>query len=446
GGTQGYLVPLSVLWGEDNLRFGAPKLSWTMARIRTGSRLGAILDGSYDERFMRDLLAAIRKGEDIPAEGGTIRVTATPALAALDLDGAIRSVGVEQSNVSAIANDQAIVKAYRRLRGGEQPEITVTRFLTETGGYRNTPAFLGAAEYVPDDGEPLAIAIVLGFVRNQGNAWDVTLNALDVDLRAHDLAGGDGIMAPFAYPLDLGTTLGRRIGELHAAFTTPTKDRAFKTDAITERDIARWVKETTRDVTRALDIVKHVLPSLDEATRKDAAALLAARKAILKRVAATADHKPSGLKSRIHGDLHLGQVLVAQDDVYIIDFEGEPQRSLAERRERTSALRDVAGMLRSFDYAAWSAIDRFRTVAGTLDDRLRDRAFAWRASAIADFMGEYEAAAGDRQFLPAPELRRALLDLFLIQKAAYEVQYEAANRPSWLSIPVRGLLGILDRG
>ena len=118
GGTQGYLVPLSVLWGEDNLRFGAPKLSWTMARIRTGSRLGAILDGSYDERFMRDLLAAIRKGEDIPAEGGTIRITATPALAALDLDGTIRSVGVEQSNVSAIANDQAIVKVYRRLRGG----------------------------------------------------------------------------------------------------------------------------------------------------------------------------------------------------------------------------------------------------------------------------------------------------------------------------------------
>jgi len=444
GGTHGYLVPLSVLWGEDNLRFGATKLSWTMARIRTGSRLGAILDASYDERFMRDLLAAIGRGEDIPTEGGTIRVTSTPALAALDLDGTLRSVGVEQSNVSAIANDQAIVKIYRRLRGGEQPEITVTRFLTETGGFRNTPAFLGSAEYVPDGGEPVAIAIVLGFVRNQGNAWDVTLNALDVDLRAHDVAGGGETGAPFAYPLDLGATLGRRVAELHAAFTTPTRDPAFRTDAITGRDIARWVREASRDVTRALDVVKRTMPSLEGETRQDAAALAAARKAILARLARAADHAPSGLKSRVHGDLHLGQVLVAQDDVYIIDFEGEPQRSLAERRERTSALRDVAGMVRSFDYAAWAAVDRIRTVAGTLDEAIRDRAFAWRDDAIADFRSAYEAAAAERDFLPGRELRTALLELFLIQKAAYEVQYEAANRPSWLSIPIRGLLGIVE--
>ena len=444
-GTHGYLVPLSVLWGEDNLRFGAPKLSWTMARIRTGSRLGAILDASYDERFMRDLLEAIRKGEDIPAEGGTIRITGTPALAALALDEPPRSIGVEQSNVSAIAGDQAIVKIYRRLRSGEQPEITVTRFLTETGDFHNTPAFLGSAEYVPDDGEPVAIAIVLAFVRNQGNAWDVTLNALDVDLRAHDIAGGYEATAAFAYPLDLGITLGNRIAELHAAFTTPTRDRAFQTTAITARDIARWVKDATRDVTRALDIVKRTMPQLSGPARNDAGALIAARKAILARIAAAGDHPVSGLKSRIHGDLHLGQVLVAQDDVYIIDFEGEPQRSLSERREKTSALRDVAGMLRSFDYAAWSAIDHVRSVTGELADAIRDRAFAWRAGASSDFIGAYEAKAADRDFLPERALRLALLDLFLIQKASYEVQYEAANRPTWLSIPIRGLLNIVGR-
>ena len=144
GEAQRYLMPLSVLWGEENLRFGAPKLSWTLAKIRTGPKVGAIVDASYDERFHRDLIAAMREGKPIAAEGGTLRLTGSDALRGLDLDGPLRSVGVEQSNVSFIANDRAIVKIYRRLRDGEQPEIAVSRFLTETAGFRNTPAFLGA--------------------------------------------------------------------------------------------------------------------------------------------------------------------------------------------------------------------------------------------------------------------------------------------------------------
>lgn len=445
GASHGYFVPLSVLWGEENLQFLAPKLSWTLARIRTGPKLGAILDASYDERFHRDLLAAIRKGGTIEAEGGALRLTSTEALAALDLDGPYRSVGVEQSNVSVIANDQAIVKIYRRLRTGEQPEIAVTRFLTETAGYRNTPPFLGSLEYLPEGGEPQALAIVLGFVRNQGNAWDATLNALDVDLHARALAPDAATTASHAHPLDLGTVLGRRTAEMHAAFATPTSDRAFRAETLTARDLARWAREATRDVTRALDVVRKALPGLTGDARTDAAALSGARKAILARLARIGDLVPSGLKTRIHGDLHLGQVLVAQDDVYVIDFEGEPQRSLAERREKTSPLRDVAGMLRSFDYAAWSAIDRVRSRTGTVEPHVRDRALAWREAAIGEFMAAYEGTAEAGGFLPDAPLRRALLDLFLVQKAAYEVQYEAANRPGWLSIPVRGLLSIVER-
>ena len=215
-------MPLSVLWGEENLRFGAPKLSWTLAKIRNGPKLGAIIDASYDERFHRDLIAAIRAGRSIEAEGGQLRMTGTEALRALDLDGALRSVGVEQSNVSFIANDQAIVKIYRRLRDGEQPEIAVTRFLTETAGFRNTPAFLGAAEYVPAKGEPMALAAVFAFVRNQGDAWNVMLDALALDFDATrdvSVRAREG-PPPFAHPLDLGGILGRRTAELHAAFAT----------------------------------------------------------------------------------------------------------------------------------------------------------------------------------------------------------------------------------
>jgi hypothetical protein len=197
------------------------------------------------------------------------------------------------------------------------------------------------------------------------------LDALAIDFDAHALLAAGERPAPFAHPLDLGATLGRRTAELHAAFATPTRERAFKAEAITARDLARWTKEAARDVTRALDIVRKTAPGLTGEAKADATALGKARKAILARVAAAAALPASGLKSRIHGDYHLGQVLVAEGDVYLIDFEGEPQRGIAERREKTSPLRDVAGMLRSFDYAAWSAVDRRRDRTGSEDPAIR---------------------------------------------------------------------------
>jgi len=446
GEAQRYLMPLSVLWGEDNLRFGAPKLSWTLAKIRTAAKLGAIIDASYDERFHRDLIAAIRAGRTIEATGGTIHVTSTPGITEVDLDGPLRSVGVEQSNVSFIANDQAIVKIYRRLRDGEQPEIAVSRFLTEVAGFRNTPPFLGAVEFVPTGGEPVALAAVSGFVRNQGDAWNVLLDALSVDLDAYALTPpSEEPPPPFAHPLNLGTILGQRTAELHAAFAIRTADRSFKAEATKAGDLKRWVREATRDVTRAVDVVQRALPQLSDETRADATALVKARKQILARLAGVAKLAASGLKTRVHGDYHLGQVLVAQDDVYLIDFEGEPQRGLAERRAKTSPLRDVAGMLRSFDYAARSALDRQRERAGTVEPPLHDRIIAWRDQAIRDFLGGYAATAEPVGFLPEGDLRAALLDLFVIQKAAYEVQYEASARPTWLAIPIRGMLDIMTR-
>ena len=386
----------------------------------------------------------MRAGESLPADGGTIRMTGTDTLRALDLEGPFRSVGVEQSNVSFIANDQAIVKIYRRLRAGEQPEIAVSRFLSEDAGFRNTPAFLGAAEYVPAGGQPLALAVAFAFIRNQGDAWNVLLDGLALDFDGLALLGATERPGAFAHPLDLGAILGRRTAELHAAFAAPTRNAAFRAGPIGTRDVARWVKQATRDVTRALDIVKEAMPGLSGEPKSGAAALASERKAILARVAAAAELPVSGSKTRIHGDFHLGQVLVAETDVYMIDFEGEPQRGLAERQEKTSPLRDVAGMLRSLDYAAWSAIDRRRERTGTEDPAVRTRAFAWRDGAVRQFLEAYGAMADEAGFLPERRLRKALLELFLIQKAAYEVQYEAANRPAWLSIPIRGLLGIVS--
>ncbi|MCB1488046.1 MAG: putative maltokinase, partial [Bauldia sp.] len=449
-----YFMPLTVLWGEENLQFGAPKLSYTLARLRNGPTLGALLDGAFDERFHRDLLAAIVAGNDIRIDAGVLRFNPTESLRLMDLSGELRTAGVEQSNVSFIVGAEAIIKVYRRLRDGEQPEIEIGRFLTEIAGYRNTPAFLGAAEFVPDDdGKPVTLAAVFAFVRNQGDAWAVTMAALDRDLEEFGLQQrepAEGVATdappPFHHPLDLAARLGQRTAELHAAFAVPTGIRPFRAEPIAPADVARWIKAATDEANRALKLVAEAAKTLEGADRDAAAALHKARKAVLNRIAAVRHLPIDGLKTRIHGDYHLGQVLVVEDDLMIIDFEGEPRRSATEQRQKTSPLRDVAGMLRSFDYAASSVIDHFRQRTGREDEALARRAIAWRDEASRDFLSAYWRVADTVGILPSAQAtREGFLDLFLIQKAAYEIRYEAATRPSWISIPIRGLLGILAR-
>ncbi|MGH6926546.1 MAG: maltose alpha-D-glucosyltransferase, partial [Propylenella sp.] len=327
-GAQRYFLPVTILWGGQNLTFGAPKLSYTLARTRYGPVLGALIDASYDERFIGDLIRAMRGGGELPAAGGKIVFKGNESFRDLDIAGEIRSVGVEQSNVSVIVGDRAMLKIYKRLSEGEQPEIEVARFLTEEAGFNNTPAYFGSAEYVPDSGEPMAVAAAFAFVRNQGDAWGVMLDALERDLDEFALLPQDDVDAPaapeppsFAHPLDMAATLGRRTAELHAAFAVPTRNRAFAAEPIKATDIRRWVGAALADAKRIFAELDR-LAGLPEGLRADVAMLLAAKRPLFDRLATMRGLAPSGRKTRIHGDLHLGQILVAQDDVMIIDFEG----------------------------------------------------------------------------------------------------------------------------
>ncbi|MYZ47950.1 maltose alpha-D-glucosyltransferase [Rhizobiales bacterium L72] len=450
GAGQCYFLPLGVSWGEANLRFGAPKLSYTLAKIRSGPKVGALVDAAGDEDFARSVVAAMKAGTDAAAPGGRLRYEATDRLREIENVESVRPVAVEQSNVSIILGEEIMLKVYRRLRPGEQPELEMARFLTERAGYPNTPAYLGAAEYVPDDGEPVAFASAFGFVLNQGDAWSVIIDALDREL--DDLAlgaelapAGEAPAAIFSFPLDLASLLGRRTGELHAALSTGAGDPAFAPEPVTAADIGRWAEEAAleaRETIAALERARSVLP---DAVLASVDRLLEGRQDVLDRLTALRAVAPSGAKIRIHGDYHLGQVLVAQADVMIIDFEGEPQRSLAERRAKASPLRDVAGMLRSFDYAAWAALDRFRLRRGDPGEAVTARAFAWRDRSVEEFLAAYWATVEGVASVPQDAATRdGLLALFLLQKGFYEIGYEAGNRPAWLTIPVRGVLDILE--
>ncbi|MEM8572145.1 MAG: maltose alpha-D-glucosyltransferase [Pseudomonadota bacterium] len=448
--TNRYFLPMSVRWGDENLRPGAPKLSYTLAKIRKGPHVGALIDGAFDENLATQFLAEMRQNHDHDGPQGTIRCHGTEEFVAIEEIGEPRPLGVEQSNVSISFSDKVILKIYRRLRVGEQPDVEIARFLTETAGYANTPAYYGAIEQVDPLGQTTTLAAAFAFFPNQGDAWNAVTEALSRDLGAAEMRST--AMEPpfepemFSLPLEIGALLGQRTAELHRALATPTEDPAFAVEPIEAEHLSQWSGEIQRDAGQILDQVAALKPSLPEEIQAQVDRLLGARQDILSRIAAVAEMAPSGGRSRIHGDYHLGQVLIAQADLAIIDFEGEPGRALEERRAKSSPLRDVAGMVRSFDYAASMALDRHLAGYEASGDDAEIRVREWRDTTTKAFMDAYfEHVAGTATIPEDPHLTTALLDLFLLQKGLYEIGYEIGNRPAWVGIPLAGVLDLLER-
>ena len=452
GQTQRYFLPLSAVWGEDALTL-SPRLPATLAKLRRANRVGAIIDGAVDEDMANAILSAMRGGETLAAEDGSIAFRGTPLLDQLAEDlGEPRLMSAEQSNASIAFGDSVILKLYRRLREGIQPDVEMARFLTEETDFDATPALLGTVDWTASDGTVTTLAAASQFVRNQGDAWTYVTEALDRDLERHEMAGRagageDGIeedVPLMGGPLDLGSVLGRRTAELHLALASGAPGSAFTQEPITADHVTALAHDAAAELGEVLDRLSSRLGSLPDTGRALAERVLDNRAALEARITGLRGQTPSGGICRIHGDYHLGQVLVVQTDVMIIDFEGEPTRSLAERQAKSSPLRDVAGMLRSFDYALWSTVRR-RIELGADPERTAETIEGWRHATQGAFLDAYREAVGDAPIRPAdPGFEKALLDLFLIQKAAYEVGYEMAMRPDWIDIPLRGLIALLD--
>jgi maltose alpha-D-glucosyltransferase/alpha-amylase len=448
GETQRYFLPLSARWGEASLTTGAPKLSYTLAKIRRGPLPGALVDGVHDENLAHALLEAMRDNATLAASEGTVVFEGTERLLETGEIGEPRPLGVEQSNVSIAYGDRVILKLFRRLRAGKQPDVEMSRFLSETAGFANTPAFLGSIEHRPASGEVTTLAAAYAFVANQGDAWAVLTDALDRDLQDH-LIPLDEREPPedreaFGGFLTLGALLGRRTAELHNALASATDDPDFALEPVTKADLKAWSDEAVAETEAMLKRLAQARGGLTDKAAPLVERILAGRSALISRLKAPAKMKPSGFRSRIHGDYHLGQVLVAQDDVMIIDFEGEPKRTLSERRAKSSPLRDVAGMLRSFHYAAETALGRRLAATGAIDEETAARAELWYRTAGEDFLAAYRTHLDEVEGGPSADLSAALTDLFVIQKAIYEVGYELANRPDWLAIPLAGVADLID--
>jgi maltose alpha-D-glucosyltransferase/alpha-amylase len=342
-----------------------------------------------------------------------------------------------------LVGEKVIVKTYRRLEAGIHPELEIGRFLTEVAHYTNTPPLLGSIERVGADGLSSAYAAAFGFVANQGDGWAFTLDYLDRALEEYRVTpGSESWPTPEHHELYLTVArlLGRRTAELHRAFAIDTDDPAFAREPVGPDDLEAWRADVRAQVENGFRILEDLRKRAPEGQTADIEAALAVRPAVEEALASVTAPPPGLMKTRLHGDYHLGQVVVAKGDIMVLDFEGEPIRSLEERRAKGSPVRDVAGMLRSLDYAAWAAVFRFIESDPAATEQLMPAALVWRNLAQNAFMEGYRETIGDCPSWPADaEEAQRLLRLFVVQKIFYEVGYEAANRPHWLRIPLAGI-------
>jgi maltose alpha-D-glucosyltransferase/alpha-amylase len=419
-----------------------------LARFRHGRRVGFITDAFASDAFAHGIVAALRTGATIPADhdAGTLRFVPTPLLEQISLprDAEIRRFSAEQSNSSLVIGDSVVIKLIRRLVPGIHPEVEMTRYLTQAG-LEGIASLLGHAERVGDDGEPVTLLIAQSFVRNQGDGWTWTLDWLRRAVSESE-AGHAEPGDPFAGYLGFAAAIGRRLAEVHAALAMPSDDPAFEPEAATARDSAAWAASAIESLEHALDSIARRDNWDSGETAALAQSLIARRRPLVDALRRLRSADGALLKTRVHGDFHLGQVLVAQGDAVIVDFEGEPARDLAERRAKTSPLKDVAGLLRSFDYAAETLPMEFPATDLPSAARRRAALDLWREEATAAFLDAYRAVA---EAQPHPWFDAAtdqnVTDIFLIDKVAYEIGYEIANRPAWLPIPMRGLDRLAQR-
>ena len=466
--TQHYQIPLTVF--DEDHQSNALAHQLALARVRRTHQVGTLTDGVSSDAFACIMLELLQlsSAQAQPVTSrvydanfeGNIYFTATRALAEAELDNdelEIRTLCGEQSNTSIILGERAVLKVLRRLFSGPHPEATMSGALTERG-FANTAPLLGHVYRKDDQGETVTLAVLQGYIPNQGNGWEWALEHLArlhleiAELCTNELAGAEfetdirSLQDAETREFERFTgAIGTRLGEMHRVLCAPTTSEEFKPEVVDEAMIASWIAAAQSQVRMACNHLNRATATLEtHLDRELARAIIEVSDAIEARIEALAQYGKGTMVFRIHGDLHLGQILVSQDDAYFIDFEGEPTRTVSERTEKASPYRDLAGVLRSFQYVVDTAANnaasnqRANDIFGGL---LRDI----RATCERTFLESYKSAAGDL----APKGQQAqahlnVLRLFTLEKAAYEICYEAANRPDWLKTPLHGFAGLLQ--
>ncbi len=468
GDTEVYAVPMALAPENQSDRIWKEHPEAVIARLKLKCSPSALLlyDALADAAFGEALLEVLARKRIIHGRFGQIRGSTTHAFRTLITKGhplpSPTMMRAEQSNTSIRFGDRLILKLIRKLVPGVNPGLEIGRLLTEKRFPYCAPT-AGAIELRLNQDEPMTIAILQGFVTNQGDAWSYALDQLGHYFEA--ALGQPFFDLPAAFSVDLldaapsveaagligvflesARLLGRRTAEMHICLASEQSLPEFKPEAFSKL-YQRALYQTMRNqVGKALPLLRRQFNRLPEGLRPLAIYIMKREKDLMNRFKDLLETKISTLRIRCHGDYHLGQLLFTGSDFIIIDFEGEPARPITERRIKRSALQDVAGMLRSFHYAAHVALLR-RQENGIAPEAVADLehwAEFWQRWVSAEFLKSYLQEAGGGRFIPGSRNElRVLLGTLLLNKAIYELSYELNNRPDWVGIPLHGIRQLL---
>jgi maltose alpha-D-glucosyltransferase/alpha-amylase len=465
GPSENYSLPLILNAPEAPLPAGAPFLT---AKVAGEPSERVLYDAMLHESFLDFLFDAIVQGKVFAGGGGKVTATRTAALSELwqlsqgRLHPAI--MNVEQSNTSVVFGKRLVLKLFRHLEQGINPDVEIGTFLTNAR-FPHSAAVAGYLEYAAENCQASSLGLLQAFVVNQGDAWKRTLRdlaayyerAAHFAIQANEISQG-GLLAQASLPvtaqaherigsyLRLAQLLAQRTAELHLVLSSEPNDPAFCPEPFGADELRAFCDSALELVGQTFELLRqrqHLLhPNVHELVQH----VLASEQNALNRLQSIPDRTITAMRTRIHGDYHLGQVLLTGDDFVIIDFEGEPARSLSERRAKRSPLQDVAGMLRSFHYAAYAPLVGDPAKTGNLK-RLAPHARYWQTWVSTAFLRTYLDTSGNAGYIPRSQVElETLLDAYLLDKAMYELRYELNNRPNWVAIPLEGIASLLTAG
>lgn len=469
GPVENYLLPICYTSAED-IEKTENKPERMIAKLSIGGEEGFLYDAVYNKIFRNILLGLMVRKTYVRGIQARLKIRVTNGCKKLlnKNTGFINSevIKTEQSNTSINYDNIFLFKLYRRLEIGKNPETEMLKFITEKTKFSNIPPIDGAIEYLLPEGESITLGLVQRVVQNERDAWNFTLDALgryfdrilskkpkkeDIPKPSYSLLNSSyQDIHPLIHEcigefyFEMISLLGKRTGQLHLALASQPDDPDFSPEPFSKLYQQSVYQSMRSLVKKNMQMLKMDINNLSENLQYQAIELLTMEHEILNRLEKIAHNKITAMKIRIHGDYHLGQVLYTGKDFVIIDFEGEPARALGERRLKRSCFRDVAGMIRSFHYAAYNMFLKHESIRPEDLTILEPWIEPWYYAVSGTFLNAYLETVCNAPFIPKEKKSiEILLESFLLEKAVYELGYEINNRPDWIMIPVRGILGII---
>jgi len=473
GDKETYALPLKVSGGAEGQGILENLPESVLASIRTPKQTGVLYDALADKTACTDLVMAISDSRRYPMTfSGELVAHALEDPAAMCHSclnyGNLRHLGAEQSNTSVVIDEQLILKLFRQVEPGLNPDMEIAAYLTEKTDFSHIARVAGTMVYRSSEGVESTVALLQRFVPNDGDGWVFTQKSLDryfdevrripMDAPPPEISQGSfwelagrslpDILLPLfgEYLADI-RKLALRTAQFHLALSRERRNKQFTPEPLGGDYIEVLAEGFSQQCRRSMDLLHARLSDLSGETLSMANKVLEKSPPLLGVFQKLHDLKTAAMRIRCHGDYHLGQVLRTEGDFVLLDFEGEPLKPMRERREKQTPVKDLAGMMRSFSYAVYSWL-----LSQTREDeasfhRLKPWAEAWEQWVSSAFLDAYLQAARGAPFIPRrPEILEALLQAFLLDKALYELQYEINNRPNWLPIPLHGILSFLEAG